>query len=84
MMIVLAVMSPIRAFNFNNIVGVLRGGGDVKASFFIDVSFMYLLALPLAAFTGLFLKLSVIWIYLAIGLDDLCRFVFGLMRFVVL
>ena len=82
MLYIIALLSPIRCFNFNNIVGVLRGGGDVKVALFIDIGFMYLVALPLAAVFTLVLNFNVVWIYLAMALDEVCRVGFGLFRFV--
>ncbi len=70
-----------RAFNSTNIVGVLRGGGDVRAAAIIDISPLWLVAIPMAAICGLVLKLDVIWVVLAMAAENVVKFGFGLWRF---
>jgi putative MATE family efflux protein len=81
MMLILSFLTPVRAFSLTNLVGVLRGGGDVRVALFIDVIPMYGLSLPLAAYAGLILNWSVIWIYLAMVVEEICRASFGWLRF---
>lgn len=71
----------LRAFNSTNIVGVLRGGGDVKIATLIDVLPLWCVSVPLAAVLGLVLKADITWVYLATLLDTLIKFSFGLSRF---
>ena len=71
----------LRAFNTTNIVGVLRGGGDVRAATVIDVTAMWCFALPLSAVLGLVFRLNVFWVYLAIELEQVLKFFTGMRRF---
>ena len=64
MILVLGVVTPIRNFNTTNIVGVLRGGGDVFAATVIDLIPMWLLALPLAGLCGLVWHTGPFWVYI--------------------
>lgn len=71
---------PIRAFNTTNVVGVLRGGGDVKAAMVIDDSPLWLVALPFAAICGLALNWGVIAVVIAMALENLVKFFLGMYR----
>lgn len=80
MMAVLALEMPLKDFNTVNIVGVLRGGGDVKAATLIDISPLWLVAIPYAALCGLVLKTTVFWVYLAFPLEQIVKFFIGIRR----
>ena len=76
-----AASLPFRAFNFCNIVGVLRGGGDARAGMLLDLSSVYLFALPLTALTGLVLHLPFIVVYAVISLEEVVKVVASYWRF---
>lgn len=80
MLTMIAAMMAPRAFNFTNIVGVLRGGGDVRAATVIDLLPLWLVAIPAAALFGLVLKWGVFWVYVGISLDQLVKFFIGIWR----
>ena len=80
MLTMIALMMAPRAFNFTNIVGVLRGGGDVRAATVIDLLPLWLTAIPAAALFGLVLKWGVFWVYVGISLDQLVKFFLGIWR----
>ena len=71
-----------RSFNITLIVGILRGGGDVKFGMYLDVSSMYLWAIPLGALAGLVFKVDILWVYLLIVSEDIIKSVIGLIRFI--
>ena len=80
MLFMIAVMMPPRAFNYTNIVGVLRGGGDVRAATVIDLAPLWVVAIPAAALFGLVLKWGVFWVYVGISLDQAVKFFLGIWR----
>ena len=80
MLSMIAVMMAPRAFNFTNIVGVLRGGGDVRAATVIDLLPLWAASIPAAALFGLVLKWGVFWVYVGISLDQLVKFFLGIWR----
>ncbi len=80
MMTVMALSMPLKDFNTVNIVGVLRGGGDVKAATLIDISPLWGVAIPYAALCGLVLKTTVLWVYLAFPLEQAVKFFIGIHR----
>jgi len=70
----------LRAFNTTNVVGVLRGGGDVKMASFIDLAPLWFAAVPAAAICGLVLKLGILWVQLSIQLENIVKFFIGMWR----
>lgn len=72
---------PLRAFNTVNTVGVLRGGGDVRAATVIDLIPLWLVALPLSALFGLVLKWGIFWVYWGVVMEMITKFFIGVPRF---
>lgn len=70
----------LRAVNSTNVIGVLRGGGDVRAAMRIDVLPLWLVALPVSAMFGLVLQWGIFWVYIGIVLEQVCKFTFGVRR----
>ena len=54
-LIVFACFMPFKMFNYVNIVGVLRSGGDTRMCLFIDTSGVWIIGIPLAFVGGLVL-----------------------------
>lgn len=55
-LIVFSLFMPFKMFNYVNIVGVLRSGGDTKVCLFLDCSGVWLIGIPMAFIGGLVLK----------------------------
>lgn len=81
MLTMIGVCLPLRAFNSVNTVGVLRGGGDVRAASLIDVCPLWLVALPLSALFGLVLKWGIFWVYVGVIMEQITKFLVGVPRF---
>jgi len=81
MLFVMVGMAFPRYYNTSMIVGLLRGGGDVKTSMIIDTTFLWLLAVPLAAFTGLVLRWDILWVYLLIQSEEIFKCLAGIWRY---
>ena len=73
MLTIVAISLPMRSMSFTMGLGALRGGGDVKAMMIIDVSTLYLVALPIASVTGLVLQLGIAVVYSAILIEDVVK-----------
>lgn len=80
MITVRAMITPLKDFNTTNIVGVLRGGGDVTAATLIDLFPLWLAAIPAAFFAGIVLKLGILWVYLAMCVEQLVKAGVGVWR----
>ena len=81
MLTVISVVLPARSFECTNIVGVLRGGGDVRMATLIDLSPLWLVAIPLAALFGLVVHAGILWVYIAMSMENIIKTVWGLLRF---
>ena len=80
MITVQALQMPLRDFNCVNIVGVLRGGGDVKVASLIDVCPLWVCAIPYSAVCGLVLGLSINWVYLGYVIENVVKLCLGVWR----
>jgi len=80
MMYLQSIVRPLRDFNGVCIVGVLRGGGDVKMASIIDILPLWLVAVPATAVCGLVLKLPIFWVYLVMSVEQLIKLVAGMWR----
>lgn len=81
MLTVVFVMMPLRSFECTNIVGVLRGGGDVRMATLIDLTPLWAVALPLAALSGLVFKIGIFWVYLSMMSENVVKAVLSTRRF---
>ena len=81
MLTMIFLVMPLRSMECTNIVGVLRGGGDVKMATLIDLSPLWVVSIPIAALSGLVFKLGIFWVYLGIISENMVKAVLGLWRF---
>jgi len=81
MLTILGLAIPLKNFNQANIVGVLRGGGDVRMATLIDLTPLWAVALPLAVLSGLVFKLGILWVYLSMMSENVVKTVLGTKRF---
>ncbi len=81
MLTVVFTMMPLRSFECTNIVGVLRGGGDVRMATLIDLTPLWVVALPLAVLSGLVFKAGIFWVYLSMMSENLVKGILGIRRF---
>ena len=81
MAIVYAVFMPMRAFDITNITGVLRAGGDARVASLIDITPLWLVAIPLMAVMALVVGAPVPVVCVAMQAENLCKCPLGLIRF---
>ncbi|GAA0085819.1 MATE family efflux transporter [Clostridium sp. CTA-7] len=72
---------PFRMFNLVNIVGVLRSGGDTKASLLLDITGVWCVGIPLAFLGGIILGLPIYYVYAMITLEEIYKFILGFRRY---
>lgn len=71
---VIAVTLWLRLFNVVTCVSILRSGGDVKFTLYVDMVVIWLIVLPLTAAAGLYYKLPVQWVFaIALGTEALIK-----------
>ncbi len=80
MLTVTFIALPLQGFNTTNVVGVLRGGGDVTAAAVIDLAPMWVVGVPLAAMVGLVWRLDVLWVYIVRAFEQFVRAALGTVR----
>jgi len=79
--IVFAIFAPFRMFNYINVVGVLRSGGDTAMCLFIDTSGVWFIGIPLAFIGGLVLKQPIHIVYGMVTLEEVYKAVIGYVRY---
>ncbi len=72
---------PFRMFNLVNIVGVLRSGGDTKASLILDLTGVWFVGIPFAFLGGIVLGLPIYYVYAMITIEEVYKFVLGFKRY---
>ena len=75
-----AGVMPLHGFSSTMVVGVLRGGGDVRASLLIDNFPLWCVELPLMCLLGLVLKVPNEMFCLCIAIEHLAKTPVGLWR----
>ena len=81
MLTVVFLSMSIRSFCTTNIVGVLRGGGDVRMATLIDILPLWLVSIPLAFLFGLVLEWGILWVYLAMVVEHFIKCILGHLRY---
>ena len=79
---VIAIVMVIRVFNIIVVVGVLRGGGDAKASLIIEASTMWLIGVPLTFIGAFVFNLPIYMIYALSTIEELVKMGICFKRFV--
>ncbi|MCI8538315.1 MAG: MATE family efflux transporter [Oscillospiraceae bacterium] len=80
MLTFLGLIMPLRSFDTTNVVGVLRGGGDVRAATIIDLCPLWFVAIPLAFLFGIVLKWGIFWVYVGLTMESVCKSFIGVWR----
>ena len=80
-LIVFALYMPAKMFNYVNVVGVLRSGGDTTASLFLDCTGVWLIGVPLAFLGGLYFKFPIYIVYALVLSEEIYKFVLGYIRY---
>lgn len=73
MLLIVAIAMPFRAMFYTSIVGILRGGGDVRMAFAIDILPMYLIGIPLAFFIAFIFYLPPQYVYGAMAFEEIAK-----------
>ncbi len=77
---IMAFALIIKASNMMLIVGILRAGGDTRASALIDVSPLWLVGLPAAALGAFVFDLPVYWVFALTISDEACKVILASWR----
>lgn len=77
---ILAVIQPVSTTSCNLLVGVLRGGGDVRTNFLLDCGMQWVMGLPLAALGAFVWRLPAWAVFLLMRSDYFVKLVLGMLR----
>ena len=77
---ILGICQPLFAFVCNLLVGVLRGGGDVRMNFALDCGLQWLIGVPLAALGAFVWHLHPLAVFLLLRADYPLKLLFGVWR----
>lgn len=78
---ILALVVWMRAANTILLVGVLRSGGDINFSFFMETATMWCVGVPLAWVGAFFFGLPVYWVYVLALMDEATKFILANWRY---
>lgn len=80
-LIVFIIYLPFKIFNWVNIVGILRSGGDTKVALILDISGVWLVGIPFAFLGGMVLKLPIYSVYAMVAFEEVYKFILGFKRY---
>lgn len=80
-LIIFAVISPIKVLNMILAGGILRSGGDTKIVMYIDIIGTWGIGVPLGLLAALVLKLPIPYVYFMLSLEELVRLIIALAIF---
>lgn len=80
-LIAFAILMPVKVQNMILGGGIIRSGGRTKYIMIIDVLGTWLVGVPLALYTGLVLKLSIVWVYFILSQEEVVRFIISIFMF---
>ncbi len=67
--------------NFTNVVSVLRGGGDTRFGFLLDLTGVWCIGVPMAFFAAFILNLPVYWVMALVMTEEVYKLALGIPRF---
>ncbi len=80
LMVSYAAVLVFQSMSVQYVVGIFRAGGDTKVAAIVDVLFLWIVAIPLGAFTGLVLGWAPPFVYLMLRSDDLLKNIYGFLH----
>lgn len=80
MLMIMMCFYPLNAFNMCWVVGICRAGGDTIFAAIIDVCFMWIIAIPLAACVAYFTSVQPYIIYVCLLSEQVFKFIAGFYR----
>jgi len=81
-LIVFCLFMWIKVFNYINVVGILRSGGDTTFCMLLDTGGVWLIGVPLAFLGGLVFHLPIYYVYALVQLEEVIKMIIGIPRLV--
>ena len=81
LLLAFAILAPVKVQNMILGGGIIRSGGRTKYIMIIDLLGTWLVGVPLGLFTGLYLKLPIVWVYFILSQEELVRYIITVFMF---
>ncbi len=78
--IVTAVGSIVKNFNFVTIVGILRSGGDTRFCLFLDVASVWCIGIPIAFLGAAVFHLPIYWVIALVHIEEIFKVILSYTR----
>ncbi|MGL5345857.1 MAG: MATE family efflux transporter [Peptostreptococcaceae bacterium] len=79
-MIATSIIAIFKSLTSNIMMGVLRGGGDNKFVFKVEMIFLWCISIPLGLLSAFVFKLPIFVIFIAIKIDEVLKALVGILR----
>ncbi len=79
-LLILAICYPVKVFNMNMVIGVIRAGGDTRFGVIYDACIMWITSIPLALSLSHYAGISVWVVYLCLFADEPIKLCLGIWR----
>lgn len=80
-LLVFSLYLPVKMFNYANIVGVLRSGGDTRICLILDMTGVWFIGIPMAVLGGLILHCPIHIVYAMVLLEEFYKAILGYHRY---
>ena len=67
-----------KAFNYINVIGILRSGGDTVFCLLLDTGGVWLIGVPLVYIGGIVLGLPIYWVYTLVQVEEVLKLLVGI------
>lgn len=81
LMMVAGLILCVKITNFTNVVSVLRGGGDTRFGFVLDLTGVWLIGVPLSFLGAFYFHLPVYWVMALVASEEIYKLLVGIWRF---
>ncbi|HYE83013.1 MAG TPA: MATE family efflux transporter [Clostridia bacterium] len=81
-LVVLCLFLWVKVFNYTNVVGILRSGGDTTFCLMLDTGGVWLVGVPLVFLGGLVWHLPIYYVYLLVHVEEIVKLIIGIPRLI--
>jgi Na+-driven multidrug efflux pump len=79
-LIVYCLFMWVKVFNYINVVGILRSGGDTTFCLLLDIGGVWLVGVPLVFLGGLVFHLPIYYVYALVQVEEIVKLIIGIPR----
>ncbi len=81
-LLVLCIFLSFKIFNYMNVVGILRSGGDTTFCLMLDMGGVWLIGVPLVFLGGIVWELPIYYVYVLLHVEEVVKLIIGIPRLV--